>query len=311
MKQNNKNIGILFPSSYIDKKQCDENFYTEYLYACEWFNVYLFDQYKFETTGKVTLNKPLKNDKLIYRGWMFKNLTKSINSYEMFYNQLGGTLINNPVEYNFCHYSALNMKSIFENLIYEPIINDLSKEEKLDSICNYFSSNSNLYPIVKEVYIIKDFVKSAKDVYGESVLKLNIGDNFRDKIKKFIHSRSSLFDGGLVLKPFHSLYKITQNSQLEFRAFIINKSLFYISLNIGEDFDVIIKSIESQYIANATKFIFDFIEQNKIESNFYTIDLLVKENGEIFINELGDGQVSGIPHNNSVIFYRTLNTFMK
>lgn len=42
----------------------------------------------------------------------------------------------------------------------------------------------------------------------------------------------------------------------------------------------------------------DFIEiANEIDSNFFTMDIAKKKNGEWIIMELGDGQVAGLPNN--------------
>jgi len=48
----------------------------------------------------------------------------------------------------------------------------------------------------------------------------------------------------------------------------------------------------------------DFINIAKtIDSNFFTMDVAKKENGNWIIMELGDGQVAGLPENASANYY--------
>ena len=98
---------------------------------------------------------------------------------------------------------------------------------------------------------------------------------------------------GLVFRQFDELEYLVDHSQSgmpltkEFRVFFVNKTVvsvfdYWDEGNYGETKPELDSFIQ--------------IAQN-IESNFFTMDIAQKKNGEWIIMELGDGQVAGIPDN--------------
>ena len=83
----------------------------------------------------------------------------------------------------------------------------------------------------------------------------------------------------------------------EFRIFFINKKI----LKVYNYWD------EGDYGETITELeIFIKLAQN-IDSNFFTMDIAKKKNGDWIVMELGDGQTAGLPGNaNTLDFYNEL-----
>ena len=232
----------------------------------------------------------------IYRGWMLKP-----NQYEMLYKSLLGKnikLINNPTEYQYCHYlpdsyatiKDYTPKSTFKELNSEFNINDFEKELEV------FKDK----PIV-----IKDYVKSQKHYWKEACFIPNASDKemVNSIVSKFIELQDSDFNKGLVFREFVELEKLTNHSKSgmpltkEFRIFVKNNEI----INVFKYWD------EGDY-EEVEPVLDEFNELlPNIKSNFFTMDIAKKIDGNWIIIELGDGQVAGLPDNaNKDEFYKRL-----
>jgi ATP-grasp domain, R2K clade family 3 len=232
----------------------------------------------------------------IYRGWMLKPTT-----YKHLYDSLlekNIKLINNPDEYRFCHYLPDNYetikkytpKTVFRKLNGEFFINDF------EYLLNQFGDS----PIV-----IKDYVKSQKHYWHEACFIPNASDyNHANTVtKRFLELQDDDLNEGLVFREFIELEKLTTHSQSgmpltkEFRVFVKNRKIISTFKYWDEgNYEGVLPQID--------KFT-DVILQ--IDSNFFTMDIAKKKDGDWIIVELGDGQVAGLPDNaEKEAFYEAL-----
>ncbi len=219
----------------------------------------------------------------IYRGWM---LTPT--QYKELYEGLlkkNIQLINTPKEYQNCHYFPDSYNQIASRT---PKSNwtKLLDAESVSQLVNAFGRN----PI-----IVKDYVKSEKHNWEDACFIPDASDDTKVKavVERFLELRGSSLNEGLVFRQFEELEFLTAHSKSgmpltkEFRIFFANKQI----VKVFEYWD------EGEY-EGLTPDLEDFvtIAQN-IESNFFTMDIAKKKNGEWIIMELGDGQVAGLPDN--------------
>ena len=237
-----------------------------------------------------------KLEQSIYRGWM---LTPKV--YENFYYALlkkNIELINNPIEYKYCHFlpesytviEALTPKSNWTRLI---------TEEKVNSLTDEFEES----PVV-----VKDFVKSEKHNWENACFIKDASDKEEVKrvVDNFLELRGEFLNEGIVFRKFEKLEFLTNHSKSsmpltkEFRLFFLNQQLFsqYNYWDEGEYGDVQVDLKEFVSVAE------------NISSNFFTMDIAKKEDGSWIIMELGDAQVSGLPENaDKNLFYKQLLDF--
>ncbi len=218
-----------------------------------------------------------------YRGWMLRP-----KQYEELYEELLNKnirLINNPQEYRHCHYLPESYAKI-----------------KSDTPKSNWTTDLDIGMILKKTYefgdspiIVKDFVKSEKHNWEDAcfIPKASDADKVKSVVDKFLELRGDSLNQGLVFRQFEELEFLTEHSKSgmpltkEFRIFFGNKTI----VSIFDYWD------EGEY--GETKPELDkFVEIAKnIESNFFTMDIAKKKNGDWIIMELGDGQVAGLPDN--------------
>ena len=282
---------IIFCDSGFSPKEVDYMYAEEYKSAKQKF--IQTSLISFEDLKRGDVDSALKGvksgeekEKGIYRGWMLKP-----GLYETLYYSLlkkNIELINNPAEYKFCHYlpesyetiKGLTPKTTFKELKFEFKIEDFQKE------INVFGNQ----PI-----IIKDYVKSQKHYWNEACFIPNVSDSEKAHavISKFIELQDSDLNEGLVFRKFVALEELTKHSESgmpltkEFRVFVKN----------GEVMTIFKYWDEGDY-QNVEPVIEHFTEIiPKIKSNFFTMDIAKKKDGNWIIVELGDAQVAGLPDN--------------
>jgi hypothetical protein len=284
-------VHILFCEDPFEKNKIDPDFEEEYLSAKEnSFPVILFNFDDFAISNDI--NSAIKRIKAtdqatltIYRGWML-----TPNQYDELYQALlskNYRLINTTSEYQNCHYLPDSLKFI-ENKTARTIFEKFSDDEsvkKLIEKTKIFKDN----PV-----IIKDFVKSEKHDWHTACFVPIASDteNLRQIINNFIALRGKYLNEGIVIREFLNLNNLTNHSKSgmpikeEYRLFFFDKKL----LGMFEYWE------EGHYLLSKpdTKE-FEQIAQG-VESNFFTMDIARKTNGELVIIELGDGQVSGLPN---------------
>ncbi len=229
----------------------------------------------------------------IYRGWMltpsqYKNLFDGLLKKNI-------QLINTPTEYQHCHYLPDSYSKIESKTPKSNWTTELNNDAVLGLTKEFGES-----PI-----IVKDFVKSEKHNWEDACFIPNASDTdkVRSIVDKFIELRGDSINEGLVFRQFEELEFLTEHSKSrmpltkEFRVFFAYKKI----VKVFDYWD------EGEY--GKTKPELDtFIEiAQNIDSNFFTMDVAKKKNGDWIIMELGDGQVAGLPDNaNRNEFYNNL-----
>ena len=281
-------LTILFPCEYNNLNEVDSAYVDEFK-VCKLLGIatILFDHDKLEN-GKVVTSDDIFNPDtiLIYRGWMLKNFEPYENTYSKLNSYFGFKLINNNLQYNNAHYSMMsnNLEGIrnqLDILLFSYYLSDvISLDEKVEILYNYFKD----IEIMKDSsYIIKDFVKSEKDT---DFFQINPGDDFKTKIKGFLKLRGKTYDGGLLLKKILPLnLHATLKQPFEVRAFVLYGKLFSAKSNSQFNFEI---------PKNAIDYLESIIDSKLINSNFYTIDIMQTISSNWILNEIGDGQVSGL-----------------
>ncbi len=291
-------MSIIFCDSVFDQKKVEPDYEEEMKAAKKaGFQCFLIS---FEELISGNVSKALKyvnnteeNEIGIYRGWML-----TPNQYDALYQGLLAKnirLINNPEEYQHCHYLPYSYHKIKDFTPLTTWTNNLTTNAILEAVSVFKHC-----PI-----IVKDYVKSEKHNWERACYIPNASDieKLTSVTNKFIELRGASLNEGLVFRKFEELEFLTDHSKSkmpltkEFRLFFANKKLVSI-LNYWD---------EGNY--GATKPDLEKFKEiaDTIESNFFTIDIAKKQDGNWIIMELGDGQVAGLPNNADVdLFYYDL-----
>ena len=289
---------IIFCDSVLDNKLIEPDYEEESKSAIEaGFNYSLIS---FEELTEGNIIKALRfvrklEDKEfgIYRGWMltlsqYQNLFKGLLEKNI-------ELINSPEEYKHCHYLPESYNKIESKTPKSSWTTELT-DDAVVQITTSFGSN----PI-----ILKDFVKSEKHNWEDACFISDASDFSKVKpvIEKFIELRGSSLNEGLVFRQFEELEFLAEHSKSgmpltkEFRLFFaFNKLVSVFEYWAEGEYGETKPELEE----------FKQIAKN-INSNFFTMDIAKKKNGEWIIMELGDGQVAGLPDNaNKDEFYKAI-----
>jgi len=282
-------VHILFCEDAFEKNKIDPDFEEEYLSAKKnSFPTILFNFDDFTMSGGISsATKRIKAADhvmlTIYRGWML-----TPNQYDELYQALllkNYRLINTTREYQNCHYLPDSLKFI-ENKTPRTVFEKLSERDSIEKIiqkAKIFNDN----PV-----IVKDFVKSEKHDWNTACFVANASDaeNIGQIINNFIELRGKYLNESIVIREFLNLNDLTVHSKSgmpikeEYRLFFFNKKL----LGIFEYWE------EGDYLLSKPD-VKEFEEiAERIESNFFSMDIARKTNGDLVIIELGDGQVSGL-----------------
>ena len=296
---------FLYPQHPLDAKVVDESYETEYkTVKKQGFDVGLvdIDALIMENDAKQTVKKVLKQEEettALYRGWMLTS-----EQYTLLYRALqekNVVLLNNPAEYEHCHHLPSSYELIQEHTpksvwISQDVITE-SLEEVLEDLQSFGDA-----PL-----IVKDYVKSRKHEWEEAcyIPRASNTEQAKRVISTFLERQGSSLTGGIVLREFVSFEKIGNHPKSgmpltnEHRLFFFNKEPVLVSTYWEE------VSYESSPIP------LDFYQEiaRSIESNFFTMDIAKREDGEWMIVELGDGQVAGLPSESvAERFYQNIKT---
>ena len=282
---------VIYCDSVIDNKAVEPDYLDELNIAkSAGFKTSLIS---FEELTEGNISKALRlvptletMEKGIYRGWML-----TPDDYQNLYNgliQKNIQLINSPTEYKHCHYlpeSYRIIKGLTPKTNWTAAKTPINKKVITELTAQFGNS-----PI-----IVKDYVKSEKHNWEDACYIPNASDeqNVLNITNTFVELRGNYLNEGLVFRQFEELEYLVDHSQSgmpltkEFRVFFVNKTVvsvfdYWDEGNYGETKPELDSFIQ--------------IAQN-IESNFFTMDIAQKKNGEWIIMELGDGQVAGIPDN--------------
>lgn len=220
----------------------------------------------------------------IYRGWML-----TPEQYEYFYSLLmrkNIALINSPTEYKHCHYLPESFRHIKSD-------SADSLWLKLDGKVDYSKVMSLLSSFGESPLIIKDYVKSAKHSWKDACYIADCSDEseVRRVTENFIAHRGGDLNEGVVYRKYLKLKELARHSKsgtplfLEYRIFYCN----------GVQVGLYPYWEEGSYPEQKLPLErFDAIAAS-VESNFFSMDVAMLEDGSWKVIELGDGQVAGLP----------------
>lgn len=282
---------------------CSEPFYpneVEYAYRDEAEAVlqkgleYFLFSFEDLTKNKISsafrfIKKLEKPETAIYRGWMLKP-----KDYEVLYNELKSRnlqLINSPEKYKHCHYLPESYELIKERSpksIFFPADKDLDFNDLMKRLSTF--GNKSI--------ILKDYVKSRKHEWNEAcfISEVTRKEDVERVVKNFIERQGEDLNEGLVFREFLEFQPLTNHSKSgmpltkEFRLFFMHNELIFTS----EYWEEGIYSEE-----NIPKEIFLDVAKS-IRSNFFTMDVAQKIDGEWMIIELGDAQVASLPETSDI-----------
>ena len=274
---------VLFPSSYFNKKQVDEDLKKEYNAAKDtglYSEIIIFSYEDWFHNEKIVLNTyPKTKITAVYRGWMMLP-----EQYEKFYYSLKENnieLVTTPDEYKLFH--------VFPN-IYEYIKTDTPKT------LIYPKGTGIDLPTIKKTFgrfMVKDYAKSVKGTDFPIFFENSVSqEEFDSWMNKFYEYRGKLFTGGICIKEFVDLKRYGK-AKNEYRVFYINGEIATISRNSGQP-----DSAQTPPIELVEKY-------NNLNSKFYTVDYAELADGSWIIIEAGDGSVSGLSD------FQDYNTFFR
>ncbi|HEY1064573.1 MAG TPA: ATP-grasp domain-containing protein, partial [Pirellulales bacterium] len=152
-------------------------------------------------------------------------------------------------------------------------------------------------------YFIKDFAKSAKEIWPRGCV-VRHENEMADAIHDLREYRGDRFEGGIVIRPFVALKPLGEHPfggtlYEEFRLFFFKRKLISISTYDRSGGD---PASLPDY-----RFLGD-----RLDSPFFSADVVTAADGRRFILECGDGGTSALPPSVSpVVFYKAmLNAFV-
>lgn len=234
----------------------------------------------------------------IYRGWML-----SARHYGALYDALlsrGIRLINTAEQYRFTHHLPQSLSLIKDYTPHTLWMDTDGKNLHYDAIMQL------LIPFAGQAIILKDYVKSAKHYWHEACYISSASDPIavQNTIEAFLKIRGDAFEGGLVFREFVNFMPLADHPTSgmpltkEYRLFFLNGTLIatlrYWDIDDYAETDM-----------PAIELFTDIAKQ--VRSNFFTMDVAQRTDGEWMIVELGDGQVAGLPQTTDIdVFYHAL-----
>jgi hypothetical protein len=322
---------ILFPSHPLYKRQVDPQFECEFKAAKEaGFDCYLIDTERFDKNNyegslwQLPQSDPVigyQQPNAIMRGWMVK--TEQYSKLEMELKKIGIQLINSAFSYKNCHYlpESFNIFAAQSPITtWIPIDNQVrlagpdvvESQFLVEDILDAVGKVSIDFDGEEHPVFIKDYVKSVKHAWPKGCLIENPSSqsNVLQRVSEFLTLRGDKLTGGLVFRMFEEF----QGLKVQSHGTVINEyRIFWYKPrkkhSVGPPLTVPLQLIQSSGNTSAPKPDPSFFQQiaERIFSNFFTMDVVQRKNGEWVVLELGDGQVAGLTGDEDA-FYRSLNT---
>jgi len=298
-----------------DRKKIDKDFYPESVAIRDLkipFSLIDFDKMVDDGDYSAAISKVKPSElfrEAIYRGWMLSPNQYSRLFYELY--KKGVTLINTPTNYNYCHmlpYCYESIKHVTPTTTWINLPKEYNEEKEVEGwVSIHFSEIKDLLkPFGKRPIIIKDFVKSAKHFWDTACFIPDASDS--DKVLSTICKFNDVncgVAGGLVFRQYvelesidvidtHSASKVPASK--EYRLFFLD----------GKPIDASPYWTEGVYDEEEIPDGFGDIAR-RIPSRFFSMDVAKTKDGRWLVIELGDGQVSSLPHDCDVkAFYKKL-----
>ena len=288
------------PNNMFSKSEPDSSFEKEYSAAKKLHNVLLFN---IQDLIEGNINKSLRtvpntnSEDIIYQGWMM-----TFDQYNNFYSGLsdkGYKLINSPEQYINCHHFN-NWYDLIKEYTPKSIIIEISDLRSMtDKVMAFIKENGSV--------IIKDYVSSLKHHWDEACFIPREANHFHvaKVLATFFEIKRSEnnLNRNLVVRQFVKMKSNGVHSKsglplsIETRSFVYKGKVISTS-NYWED--GINDEIEAPIdIINGIA--------ERIDSNFFTIDMAILEDGNWICVEIGDGQVSSLPEKaNKEEFYKLI-----
>lgn len=281
------------PQSPLESYKPDSGFETEYeALKLLGQKVILFDFEDMIAGGESWIDDfPKGHEKVMYRGWMMN--WEQYLQFERSLNSIGLILFQGEHDYNRVHYFP-NAYVASETLRkYSPSI--------------YYTPNKSIDLKAPEAkfngkpYIVKDWVKSAKNVDNAMfVMNPSDYDSAGQTIKNMIEMRELYgFNVGIVCKEFIDLRRDENGDPLEYRAFLFDGELVSFNAN---------GCMNPKYLSSNSEVYYTLLQISKeLDTPFMTIDVGYGVDGKYYIMEVGDGGVSGLATSTvPLVFYKRL-----
>ncbi|MBV9470387.1 MAG: ATP-grasp domain-containing protein [Abitibacteriaceae bacterium] len=235
----------------------------------------------------------------IYRGWMLRP-----TQYSELFNALMGRgiqLINSPAAYQHCHYlpewypalQAWTAQSVW--LPYSGDVNHIPFDEIMQHLEVFGAA-----PI-----IVKDYVKSRKHEWAEACFIPSAADRAAVErvVRRFVELQDESLNEGLVFREFIEFEPLTTHSKSgmpliqEHRIFFWHHQPIFVA-EYWEEGNYSVDALPLDQFCNAAQ---------AVQSDFFTMDVAKRRDGNWSIIELGDAQVAGLPlHADVSGFYEAL-----
>ncbi|WP_456086027.1 ATP-grasp domain-containing protein [Ligilactobacillus animalis] len=282
---------VLFLNDLLDPKAPDLEYVKEYLAAKKYFPVGLIEQQQLFENDTVAINISIEPDTVyIYRGWMLKpgkyaKLVAHIQAH-------GGKMLTDLLEYEATHLIPNWAKNTPEQLKIH-WTSELSDKSYLQLLQQF-----------KGAVTIKDFVKSRKYEWADAFYIPDVSDTKHalQVIHNFIARQGPELVGGLVMREFIELKSLGEHLKShtpifeEYRIFYLNNEPLVV-INYWNDEQITLSQADKAFIQKLG---------SSSRSNFHTIDLARKTDGQLIVMEMGDGQVSGLQDYDENSFYKLL-----
>lgn len=275
---------ILFPSSFLNPREVDEDLAEEYRAAHleGGFETAVFDYQAWFREQRLRLSYvPEREITAVYRGWMMKP-----EQYAVFYRELLSQkirLITTPEMYEKLHLFPRVYPALLPNTA-RMLTFPLHAEIDVRACLREFGR-----------FLVKDYVKSVKGSEFPAYFDENCSQEaFNVWMELFYRYRGDLLTGGICIKEFLELKRYEGRTN-EYRVFYVNGEPISISRNSGQ---------EGTVAEPPTELVQRY---RQLGSGFYTLDYAELSDGRFAILESGDGSVSGLAlGEDAANFYRKL-----
>lgn len=236
--------------------------------------------------------KPGSGRVVLYRGWILK---------EKEYQQL-------EAELEKCGYRLFTSAASYARTCYLPNyyehIRDLTVPAVWHEGTNFRKAWQTAQTLGPAPYIIKDYVKSAKELWDKACFlpEGTTEEQFCAACRSLKKYRGDRFERGIVIRPFIPLHFL-ETSVFGSHPIFEEYRLFFLNGHIH--------SATAYGYAGGIHSDFSAYEHlgKLIDSPFFTADIARKADGGLVLIELGDGGVSGLPPNmDRLDFYRKIAT---
>ncbi|MEZ5424855.1 MAG: ATP-grasp domain-containing protein [Pyrinomonadaceae bacterium] len=225
-----------------------------------------------------------KPEPALYRGWML-----TPRQYETLYDQLKTRnlhLINSPEEYRHCHYFPESYGIIKDHT---PVSVFLPYDENF----GFDDLMGRLSVFGDKPLILKDYVKSRKHEWEDACFIVRASDRslIERVVGRFLELQGDDLNEGLVFREFIEFEPLAEHSKSgmpltrEFRLFFLEGRRIH-AAEYWEEGDYAETGLPEDLFAEVAK---------NVQSNFFSIDVARRKDGQWMIIELGDGQVAGLP----------------